>query len=184
MLGAAVVNCDSDDTDKKCKEKRKKGALLGGAIGAAAGYGWGNHVASKKEQYSNQEAYLNDVIGAAEAVTNDAKIYNRLITNKISKLERQEQALEVATSEQKDQQIEIGTLTSELQLAIKETEEKINLVNSEIEIQKRVVANEKSTNSPKLINAALSGISNLESEQTSLLRALTKLKSIDERRAY
>ena len=162
----------------------KRGAIIGAIAGAAIGHAWGSHVASKKANYANQEAYLKDVIAAADAVAADAEAYNKRIARTIGRLKQRETELRLAAAKHQAQQHQLKKFEAELQVAISETEKKLKIVMDEIKIQKRVVANEQRSAPPRLMTVAAGGISDLEIQQRALQRALTQLESIDERRAY
>ena len=178
LLGAAVGGVIGKIVGEE------KGAIAGIFFGSIIGSKWGVHVASKKESYANQEAYLKDVIAAAETVTLDTQEFNKTISQRIDQLKQRQRELKVAASEHIEQQESLKKHESELAMALEITNTNILRVAHEIEIQKRVIAAEQSTARLQLVNVASAGVSELEIQERALRRALAQLKSIDERRIY
>lgn len=180
----ALVGCGIGSIIGNLLGKDTKSTIAGCVAGGIAGAAYGDHVASKKASYADQESYLNDVIAAANVVTKDAEAYNQRISVQIKQLESQEKVLSQAIAEQKTLKRELKTFETELTLAKTETEKQLQRVNNEIEIQNRVITSEKETASPKLMTVAASGVSDLEIQQRALTQALAQLENIDSRRAY
>lgn len=174
LVGGVIGNVLDDE----------RGAMVGAFFGSMLGSKWGTHVASKKAEYESQEAYLGDVIAAAEKVASDAESYNKMVSNRIVQLEQREKELKISKATYQEQQIQLKKFESELELALNKTNTNIEVVAREIEIQNRVIAEEKSSADPQFVKVATGGISDLEIQQRALRRALAQLNRIDERRVY
>lgn len=162
----------------------EKGAIAGAYFGSILGSKWGVHVASKKEDYANQETYFRDVITAAKIVESDAENYNKVVARKIDMLKLRKNELHASASNHRKQQQKLKNINTEIKITRNQTNSKIERVTQEIEIQKKVITAERKTASPQLLKVAAGGVSDLEIQQRALHRALAQLKIIDERRIY
>jgi uncharacterized protein YcfJ len=78
-VGALVGALVSDD--------KGKGALIGGVVGAAAGFAAGSYVAGRKEEYANDEEYLNAAIEEATRYNQEARQRNGTLEKVIAATE-------------------------------------------------------------------------------------------------
>ena len=125
----------------------KKGAVLGAKIGAVlggvGGFAWGNHVASKKEKFASEEDYLDAVITSAREVNDETRQYNVELQNEINRLEHETEQL---ARKYKQKRVAKATLQERLQEVNAKREEakkQLAIVESEIQIQQRVLQTEQ-----------------------------------------
>jgi len=71
-----------------------KGALIGAAVGAGAGLIVGNEIAKRKQQYANEEDFLDAEIASAREYNATAVAYNDKLRQDIAQLDRDTQLLQ------------------------------------------------------------------------------------------
>lgn len=85
VLGAALGYAAGGDNRGRAAAF---GAALGGGAGALAGREWGKKVAAEKEQYANEEAWLDSRIAEARQTNAELMAYNNKLRNEIAKLKQ------------------------------------------------------------------------------------------------
>lgn len=164
----------------------KQGALIGAgagaALGGAAGYAWGAHVASKKEQYASQEDYLDAVIASARQVNENTQQYNASLTSDIDKIDREANTLVRQYNEKKIQKAALEAKRKETETKAAEAKKQLAAVNTEIEIQQKVLKQEKSdvksAQAQNRLNAMETEVSQLEQRRDELGRRIDALAAI------
>ncbi|MFV1995511.1 MAG: glycine zipper domain-containing protein [Verrucomicrobiales bacterium] len=152
-----------------------QGALIGAGVGAMAGGAYGNHVAAKKAQYANTEAYLNACISSAQHVNNDAYAYNNSLNNQIASLEAEVHAA-IAANDKARLRAKKSEITK-LQQGVKA---QMDIVNREKQIQRDVYKNEKAAGAPAATLSSLSSeIGTLETRNSSLQSNYNRLASLN-----
>jgi chromosome segregation ATPase len=125
------------------KQGAALGALLGGLVGGGAGAAWGAHVASKKAQYANTEDYLDAVIQKAQLMNGQTQQYNASLASQIQQLNKETDNLVRLYRQKQVQKAILQEKYQETEQKFTEASKQLNAVNTEIQIQQRVLNNEK-----------------------------------------
>ncbi len=159
-------------------------AAIGAAIGAVAGTLYGNHVASKKQDFANKEAYMKAVIAEADKV-----LANSRETRKTLKLDiaARKKTIDFIKS-QRTSKSELNTSLAQLSKKNSQDIEKINQlilgIEDEMKVQKTVLVREKYSLSQQLVSLSETKTSGLETEHRKLKLLKAQLANLDIRRMY
>jgi hypothetical protein len=110
------------------------GALLGGGIGLA----YGNHVASKKKEYAQQEDWLDACVAEAEKVNQETAQYNATLAGEIQALETETNNLLAAYQEKKAEQQQLLAAKEKVDQKHKQAQDRLARVKFELECQQKV----------------------------------------------
>ena len=119
------------------------GATAGAGVGAGAGYAYGTHVANQKEKFAKEEDYLDAVIVSAHQMNEQTQQYNASLRSEVDTLDRQTASL---VQQYNQKTVQKGTLQKEeqrLATKISEAQKQLQKVSNEVEIQRRVLAQEQ-----------------------------------------
>jgi hypothetical protein len=162
----------------------KKGAIIGAAagagVGAGAGYAYGTHVANQKEKFAKEEDYLDAVITSAQQTNEQTQQYNAALQSEVQTLDR-ETALLVKQYNQKAM-TKMAMQKEEQRLAAKisEAQKQLQKVSHELEIQRRVLAQEQGQ-SQEHLKRLQTQIRDLEQNKVELEQHINRLASIKTR---
>lgn len=149
------------------------GAKLGALLGGTAGFAWGNHVASKKEKFASEEDYLDAVITSAREVNDETRQYNVELQNEINRLEYATQQLARQYEQKRVTKMALQEQVQEVDAKRAEAKKQLAMVESEIQIQQRVLQTEqKSAESVR----AKSQLANMEAEIAQLEKLRSELE--------
>jgi len=156
------------------------GAAAGAGVGAGAGYLYGTHVANQKEKFAREEDYLNAVIYSAQQTNEQTRQYNDSLRSEIYNLD-QETALLVNQYNQKAMtKTQLQKEEQRLATKISEAQKQLQKVHNELEIQKRVLAQEKGQ-SPEHLKQLQIQVKELEQNKAELEQHINRLASIKTR---
>lgn len=71
-----------------------KGALIGAAVGGGTGFLVGNEIAKRKQQYANEEDFLDSEIASAKEYNETTRAYNTKLKGEIAQLDRDTKLME------------------------------------------------------------------------------------------
>ena len=179
LAGCAAAALVSDLAGSDDKEDLLKACLGGALVGGI----YANHVANKKAEYRDQEAYFQAVIDNAEVVTAEAAAENQRIRGEIDKIKLEQEQAKKNTLAFLTKAIETATQTGKTQQLITDTRTAIASVTDEIEIQQTVLAEQRAEAPATLVAASEEAILALEAEARALQILEAELLSIDDRRA-
>jgi hypothetical protein len=140
------------------KQGAALGALLGGLLGGGAGAAWGAHVASKKAQYANTEDYLDAVIQKAQIMNGQTQQYNTSLASQIQQLNKETNNLVRLYRQKQVQKAVLQAKYRETEQKFTEASKQLDAVNTEIQIQQRVLNNEKTAVKSAQTQARLNNI--------------------------
>jgi len=166
LVGAAVGYAVGGDA---------KGAAIGAAIGGAAGFALGNEVAKRKQQYANEEAFLEAEIARTERLNQEALAYHRKTKEEIAQLDRETDKLRDSYKKGKASEKDLRKKQKELDQRIAKNEEKRKELQKEYEINQQVLA-EGSKGNDKYLDR-------LEKENRQLKEQIGKLQKDGEQLA-
>lgn len=121
------------------------GAGIGSALGGLAGYAYGDHVATQKAQFAQEEDWLDACLAEAQRKNQEILAYNKELSRQISGLEQEIKALQ---GQQEGAQQEISALTekkTEVDTLLAEANEQLKSAQAELELQNGVVADAKNS---------------------------------------
>ncbi len=180
-LAIGLTKCDDDDPNCDEAKKRRKNALIAGLVCGVAGYAYGSHVASKKEQYASQESYLDAVIAEANRVHDEAVQSNSALASELATLDWKIQQAQANLSNSEQSRDELSGLQQDLKNQYSAANTRLKVLEREIEIQKAVIEKEKDEISPSYHARAVSAVSSLEGQSESLKRYIAQMEAIDDR---
>lgn len=162
----------------------RKRVALGAVAGMALGSMYGKHVADRKQEFVNQEAYMQAVIAEADKVLDQAKNER---TSLQADIVRRQQAINMikqrqASLEKSNQSL--MQVTADISRDIEKTEHLISNVENEIKIQKATLNRERPFLRTQLVSQSEVQISGLETEYRQLKLLKAQLANLDTRRMY
>lgn len=157
LLGAAFGDRDS--------------ALIGAAVGAGAGYLLGGELAKRKQQYANDEAFLDAEIQRTARLNDEAREYHLQTRRDISNLDRQAKTLR--------SQYERGEITAKrlkkerkaLAERVSEHDQQLAALNKEHQLNVKILEQERTSRGERDPYVA-----RLERENTQLLQQIEQLR--------
>ena len=164
--------------------ENRESALIGCAVGGLAGLAIGNHVANKKEDYANEEDYLNAVLAEAKKVNENSRRYNEQLKIEIAQLEEINEQLKVINSNVLQQKLALRKIRKQTKRLLGETRQYIAKVDNEIKIQQEVIAQERESASEVFVLASNNELVGLNKEARVLRLAEAQLMALDNRRAH
>jgi predicted nuclease with TOPRIM domain len=155
------------------------GAGTGAATGGIGGYFYGKHVANRKKEFARQEDYLDALIASAHGVNEKTDA----LRQEMVQLEAQTAQLVQHYQQKRVQQAQLNDQAKVLTKKVKEGKEQLNALQSEIDIQQKVLAKEQQTQGKSKETTALlkdlqSEITRLESNKAQLETNVQRLASI------
>lgn len=174
-VGAALGNLIGKD---------RKSTAIGCAAGSIAGVTYGKHVADEKEKYASKEEHFKAVIVNAKKVSSDARAFNRQLTADISEVKNELAMLKKSSANLASKNTQLTNQQKKTKALLSEARKKLNQLKTEIQTQRKFLANNAQNIDPNLIEASQKEISQLEAENKALQIALIELQTIDTRRAY
>lgn len=158
--------------------------VAGCAAGGGVGYLYGDHVAGKKSQYTSQEDYLNDVIAAGRKLQVETHAYNLRLAEEIKSLREEIRNIEKKIKDHASREAALAKQKEHLARLLANGEMTKAKVNNEIEIQKRVLEEEKSSVQAPVVKKSQLQTVALEQESQALSNAIDQLKNIDQQMIY
>jgi chromosome segregation ATPase len=157
-----------------------KGALIGAGAGAAAGglagFFVGTHIANKKKEYANEEAWLDACLQRAEDVNNRLKAYNAELTGQVASLDQETKKLQKDYAARTADRNQLLAEQKKLEGKIAENKDLIAGIEKEIAGQKQVLADAQANR--RSDEGAL-----LEAEIAALQRQKAKLEEANKQLA-
>ena len=172
VTGAVIGNQSGDAA---------QGALIGGLAGAAAGALYGNHVANKKEEFANQEDYLDACLAQAESVRVETAKKNATLLAEIAALDEQVEAYAARQAEEEANLDEAQQIKQQLAASIDTTESTLNTVQDEIRVQQDVRTQEEPSAGEEKLAALDEQIRLLEEQKLELTEQAQHLASLSSR---
>ncbi len=166
LVGAAVGYAVSGDA---------KGAAIGAAIGGAAGFAVGNEVAKRKQQYANDEDFLEAEIARTEGLNDDAREYHRKTKEEIAQLDKEVEKLRASYKKGKASAKELNRKQKDLEQRIAKIDDKREALKKEYQINQEVLKEGSKGNDRYLAK--------LEKENAVLKEQIEKLRSDGEQLA-
>lgn len=158
-----------------------EGAVIGGLLGAAGGAAYGNHVASKKEQYASDEAYIDAVLEQARQVRDDTEQRNIGLQTEIAQLDVQVTEMVAALADGTAARTEAVALQKQLELKLADARTGLKTVSDEILIQREVVSSEEDTAERDQLRALEATIAELEEQKDELTLQTERLADLSSR---
>ena len=156
----------------------KKSVAAGCAAGGVAGYAVGYHVATKKQQYATEETYLRDVLRQAENQNRAVSELNRRLLADIDKLQRQEKNLSKNYQTQRARNLAATQMQADARQRLQQVRQEIARTDQELQMQRRVLAREKSDAPSFYLTSAPGLISQLERGRQNLSAAESRLETL------
>ncbi len=181
----AVIGCVAGAALAKILKKDDGKELATGCVaGAVVGGVYGNHVANKKADYLTKELYFEAVIDSANAVALQANKDHAFLLTKIDHVKNEQIILETKKLNALRKIKYKAKQAKRTRKAISATGQAIARVSDEIEIQKVVLAEQRSEAPVLLVAASEEGISTLEAEKRALQILEAELHALDNRRSH
>lgn len=156
------------------------GAIAGGAVGAGTGYAVGTHIANQKAKFAREEDYLDAVIVSAHQMNEQTRQYNVALHSEVDNLDRQTASLIKQYNQKTVQKAALQKEEQVLGTRITQAQGQLQKVSNELEIQKRVLAQEQEQ-SQEHLKKLQAQIVELERNKTELERHINRLASIKTR---
>lgn len=113
-------------------------AAAGALLGGGAGMIYGNHVASKKKEYAQQEDWLNACIAEAQKVNQEAAQYNAALDGEIQALDMETNAILSAYQSQKIEKENLEEAKNKVDQKLKQAKDRLARVKFELDSQQKV----------------------------------------------
>lgn len=127
----------------------KRGAWIGGLIGSAvgfiAGYFVGKHIADKKKDYADEEAWLDASLRQAEQNNVTLKKYNEELAATITVLDQKIKQLQADYTANKATKQQLISERNNIENSVKENDQVIANIEKEITGQQRILAEVQDT---------------------------------------
>lgn len=162
----------------------KEATILGAAVGAVLGNMYGKHVADKKAEYKDSEAYMNAMIAESDKVIAASREQRETLQSSVA---NQKQMIASLTQKSAEQQDVKKALSEQLKKNTKDleiTNELITALDREVEIQQRVLNEERVQLASFIIDKSEANITTMESEKRQLQLLKTQLANLDYQRVY
>ena len=162
----------------------KKGAVVGALVGSIIASRYAEHVANKKQEYADNEAYMKAVIAEAD---NMIALSAEKRTALSAQIANQQKQLAAMQADQDKTEVDNDTLEKQKQdylAAVKLNDELIAAIQQEVDIQKDVLAKEKERIPVVLVSHSQDTIAKLEAEHKRLLALKTSLVAVPNERFY
>ncbi len=115
------------------------GIMAAGALlGAGAGYVYGDHVASKKKEYAQQEDWLDACLAEAKKVNQEAAQYNASLEKEVQTLEAETESMLTAYQSKKIEKEQLLTVKQKVDQQLKQAQDRLARVKFELESQQKV----------------------------------------------
>ncbi len=144
-LGAIIGQLTGVDT-----ESTIAGALIGAGIGSIGSTAYGHHVANKKEQYANQEEYLNACIASTMQINEKTRRYNTALKNEIAKLDEDVNRMIVQYNRKKVTRTALIRKKQKVSAKLSQSQRYLNRAKDEVIIQKEVLKRESGKSQAEL----------------------------------
>lgn len=158
----------------------KRGAVIGAALGAAGGAAVGVHVANQKQKYASTEQYLDACIASAQQTNQQTMAYNANLENDIKALDAESNRLLAQYKKKKVQKAALVKERGQVQAKLKEAKAQLAKVKNEINIQQKVLAQEKGK-APAHLSKLQQELEQLRKTAAELEQKTSQLASIDNR---
>lgn len=119
------------------------GAAIGGAVGGIGGYAYGDHIAGQKEQYSNQEDWLDACIAEAQKKNRELEDYNQNIVQQIAQLREETEALQARTTEAETRKAKLFEKKERVDQLLAAADTELASAKAELEAQNSVITEVK-----------------------------------------
>lgn len=162
----------------------KEGALVGATIGATIGMMYAEHVADKKEEYADNEKYMEAVLAEADKLIDISSKKREELTGKLADNNKKLAAIKEGRTEQVEDNAELNAQINAYNNELKNTEYLLIVLEREIEVQKKVLDKERDVIPVAYVTQSESKIATLQDEIKGLQNLKTSLASLEHKRLY
>ena len=174
----AVAGCAAGAVLGSLLGDNRKSVAAGCAAGGVAGYAVGSHVANKKRQYANEEAYLRDVLLQAQNQNRAISELNRQLLADIDRLHQQEKTLYRNYQTERARKLAATQMQEDARQRLQQVRQAIARTDQELQVQRQVLAQEKSGAPSFYLSSAPGLINQLEDGRQNLAVAENRLQTL------
>jgi hypothetical protein len=156
------------------------GAGAGAAVGALGGYALGTHVANQKQKFAKEEDYLDAVIVSAQQMNDQTQQYNASLRDEVNALDRTTASLVQQYNQKAAAKVALQKEEKRLAAKISEAQGQLQKVGRELEIQRRVLTQERGQ-APDRLKKLQTQVTELERNKAELEQQINRLASIKTR---
>ncbi|USI27918.1 glycine zipper domain-containing protein [Alteromonas macleodii] len=162
----------------------KEATLLGATVGAVLGNMYGKHVADKKAEYKDTEAYMTAMIAESDKVIAASREQRETLQSSVTNQKQMIASYKQKSAEQQDLKKALSEQLEKNAKDLETTNELIAAIDREVGIQQRVLNEERAQLASVMIDKSEANITTMESEKRQLQLLKTQLASLDYRRVY
>ena len=159
-----------------------KGALIGAALGTGVGLIVGNEIAKRKQQYANEEDFLDAEIASAQEYNSTAVAYNNKLRRNIAQLDRDAQLLQSRYKAGLASRDDLANERQSVKKEIASAKKVYESLEKEYEIKVAILEEQKNKgSSTPQVRALEQEISQLKKNMDQLQSQSVQLAQIDDR---